>query len=82
MEFKTGYLYYVRFDDHTSGPKRKLADSQCVGWCIKNANSYAVFTWWLVEDEDRDFVNDNHEPFTIAKGTIKEYKQLRPKKFF
>lgn len=78
--FKPGYLYYIDFDDHTSG-KRGIVKSQCVGWCIENHDKYAVFTWWLADDDDKELVDDSHEPFSILKSTVNNFKLLSRKKF-
>lgn len=76
MKFKEGKLYYIRFEDHAFGIK-KVMMIEAVGWCIKESDTFAVFSPWVVDDLDKEVVDDNHEPFTVVKSCIKRKRLLR-----
>jgi hypothetical protein len=74
-KFKVGRAYKIKFLDHTHGSK-KTAIVETLGWCLEDTPEYVVFTAWRLDDEDKSFVDNNHEPFTVVKSCIKGKKVL------
>lgn len=75
MTFKKDKLYYIKFLDHSVGIKDAMV-IEAVGWVVKDASNYVVFTSWKVLSDDTDVVDNNHEPFSIIKSCIKKKKIL------
>jgi hypothetical protein len=73
--FKEGRLYHITFLDHSVGIKDKMI-VEAVGWCVEDGDDYAVFTSWQVIHDDKEMVNDNHEPFAVIKSCVKRKRIL------
>ena len=73
--FSEDVLYYIEFYDHAYGINEAIT-VKVVGWCIKDTKEYAVFSSWKVISNDKDIVDNNHEPFTIVKSCIRRKKKL------
>lgn len=74
-KFQVGKLYYIKFNDHSTGIKDMMT-IEAVGWCIKDAPKYAVFTAWQVLHDDREIVDNNHEPFSLIKSCVLKKRKL------
>lgn len=76
MKYRLEKMYHIKFWDHCIGIKEAM-ECEVVGWCIKNTDKYVVLTHWKVNNDDKDIVEDNHEPVTIVKSCIIKSKCIR-----
>lgn len=76
MKFQKDKLYYLKFKDHSAGIKNIMI-IEAVGWVVKDEKDYVVFTSWLVNNDDKEIVDNNHEPFSIVKSCIIKKRLLK-----
>lgn len=75
INFKVGKAYFVTFLDHTHGTD-KLATVQILGWCIKDTKESVVFSAWKLDSDDKSYVDNNHEQFSLVKSCIKKKRVI------
>lgn len=76
MKYKLGQLYLFEFWDHTCGGSRTLAKTKTVGWVVDETELAVVISTWYIISTDAQFVNDNHEVYTLLKGALIKSKCL------
>lgn len=73
--FQKDKLYKIRFYDHCIGVKDAM-ECEVAGWCIDDNDLRVVLTHWIIRNDDKNMVEDNHEPVTIVKSCIISVRKL------
>lgn len=69
VTFEVGYLYKIRFHDHSVGCDEDII-CEAVGWCMEQSDVSAKFTYWLIDSDCQETVNNNVEVFKVVKSAI------------
>ena len=75
MKFKIGHVYSLTFMDHAISTK-KPAKFRAWGYVLADEDDYVYLTSWLLESDDKEFVDNNLEDFVVLKSCILKKRLL------